>query len=92
MDLANINWDRIFTICAAVFGVIPWFKQFVETSYGRKRDWGHLKNNYQQMSENLLVIDKGLDSRFDRIDLVLARMEGKLDSVLYSQPRPHDAS
>lgn len=49
-------------------GALLWYKGSVEKRYAAQRDFNHLKNNYQQMSEALAAIAKDMDTRFDSTD------------------------
>jgi hypothetical protein len=65
-------------ILTFIGGLIAYYRGSVEKGYAAKRDFGHLKNNYQQLATNQDQILREQDERFDRLDLTLARIEALL--------------
>lgn len=67
MDLASI-----LSISMGLFsflaGALLWYKGSVEKRYAAQRDFGHLKNSYNQLSRALETLVKEQDERFDQID------------------------
>jgi hypothetical protein len=65
------------------------WKASIEKGYAAQRDFQHLRRNQEQMSQGIADINKDTDSRFDRIDLSLNRIESMLHTLLASsQPHP----
>jgi hypothetical protein len=58
------------------------WKASIEKGYAAQRDFGHLKRNQENMSQNLGQILKEQDARFDRLDLSLNRIESMLHNLL----------
>ncbi|AFZ32218.1 hypothetical protein Glo7428_3758 [Gloeocapsa sp. PCC 7428] len=57
-------------------GVLAWYRSSVETNYAQKREFNHLRNNQEQLSENLKFIAKEMDSRFDGVQSQLLELKG----------------
>ncbi|MGD1909087.1 MAG: hypothetical protein ACFB0C_24290 [Leptolyngbyaceae cyanobacterium] len=67
------------SLITAIVGGLGWYRVKVAEAVEKKRDFNHLKNNYSQMSENLKVLIKEIDERFDHIDNQLNRIELRTD-------------
>lgn len=59
-----------------VGGVLAWYRSSVEASYAARREFNHLKNNQEQLAENLQFIAKEMDSRFDSVSSQLLELKG----------------
>lgn len=67
MDVASIA-GLAMGLLSFLSGGVLWYKGSVEKRYAAQRDFGHLKNNYRQMSEAIATQAKDVDSRFDSLD------------------------
>lgn len=59
-------------------GVIFWFSGQIKRRYGLERDFNHLKRNYEALTGNVATLDKMLDERLDRFELMLVKIESLL--------------
>ncbi|MEO1741296.1 MAG: hypothetical protein AAFR99_05750 [Cyanobacteria bacterium J06629_9] len=82
MNLADIDWGGVIGMSGAVFGAIAWYRGSVEKAYAAKRDFGHLKRNYEGVSATLAGMDKTLDDRFDRIELDQREIKALVQTAL----------
>ena len=67
MDVASIA-GLAMGLLSFLSGGVLWYKGSVEKRYAAQRDFGHLKNNYKQMSEAIAIQSKEVDARFDSLD------------------------
>lgn len=45
-----------------------WYKGSVEKRYAAQRDFGHLRRNYEQLSQAVAQLGEELDQRMDAVD------------------------
>jgi hypothetical protein len=69
----------ILGVVSAIVTGLGWYRAIVKKDVERERDYGHLKNNYLQMSKGLNDLYVQNDQRFDHIDRQLDRIEVKVD-------------
>lgn len=55
-------------------GALAWYSSRVKKQYAAERDFGHLKRNYEQLSQNLKELWRQNDERFDAVDRGLDRI------------------
>lgn len=77
-------------ILTFIGGLLAWYKGAVEKDYASKRDWGHVKNSQQQLSQNVGFLFKDMDARFDRVDAQLLELKGMFYASLSRQERQRD--
>ena len=66
-------------IISAIVAALGWHRAIVKKDVERERDYGHLKNNYLQMSKGLNDLYVQNDQRLDHIDRQLDRIEIRVD-------------
>ncbi len=80
------NTIVLLSLCLGLIGSLAsgvfWYRGSVRKEYAAQRDFNHLKNNYHQLAETLADFVEQNDTRFDRVDLALVRMDAKLDVAL----------
>lgn len=69
-------------ILTFIGGVIAWYRSAVEKQYANQRDWNHVKNNQQQLIQNLDFFIKEQDRRFDHQDQQITEIKGMIYSLL----------
>ena len=93
------NFEQSVAIIGGLVGltgsaaaVITWYRSVVRKEYAAQRDFSHLKNNYETLSNAFEDAVKDQDLRFDRLDLSQARVESKLDATLqaFSYRKPNE--
>lgn len=70
----------------AVIGIGAFLRASARKEYASQRDIGHLKNNQQQLTENVKELWRQGDERFDSIDRQLDRLEMHLTGSVTSRP------
>jgi len=68
-------------------GCLAYYRSSVEKNFADTRDFNHVKNNQQQLSQNLQEISTEMDSRFDDLKLQIADLKGLLYAALGNNHR-----
>lgn len=58
----------IMGVVSFVGAAATWYGGAVKKSYASERDFGHLKNSYDNLSRNVEQLDRMIDQRFDQIE------------------------
>ena len=69
-------------VTGAVGGAIAWYGASVKKSYASERDFGHLKNSYDNLASNVVQLDRMIDQRFDAIQRENVEMKTLLQGIL----------
>lgn len=72
----------IIGILTFIGGIVAWYRSTIEKQYASQRDWNHLKNNQQQLIQNLDFFLKEQDRRFDHLDQQITEIKGMIYSLL----------
>ena len=75
----------IMGLASFLSGLLLWYKGSVEKRYAAQRDFGHLKRNYQQLSEGVSLQAKEMDRRFDQVEADLREIKILLQVQLAKQ-------
>lgn len=68
----------VTAILTSVLGAVFWYVNSEKRKYGLERDFAHLKKHYEQINQNLDLIFKEMDHRFDDLEKNLI----KINSIL----------
>ncbi|MDZ8225773.1 hypothetical protein [Nostoc sp. ChiVER01] len=72
----------ILTFVLALGGNVTWaiifFTNSIKRKYAAERDFGHLKNNLKTLTDNLTILFKEQDRRFDSQDKDLLEIKAYL--------------
>ncbi|MDZ7970513.1 MAG: hypothetical protein RM368_37245 [Nostoc sp. DedSLP03] len=72
----------VLTFSLALGGNVTWailfFTNSVKRKYAAERDFGHLKNNLKDLTDNLALLFKELDRRLDAQDKDLLELKAYL--------------
>jgi len=72
------NWIElvgvILAIGSGVAGAVSWYRSTVENEVHRQRDFNHLKNNQEQLSNNLSVL-------YDQIELLKKEIREEISEL-----------
>ncbi|MEM9815546.1 MAG: hypothetical protein AAF827_03900 [Cyanobacteria bacterium P01_D01_bin.6] len=72
----------IVGLVTSIGGGFTWWRAMVRKQYAAERDFGHLKNNYKQLAQNMQFMYKEGDKRFDRLDLEVVEVKALLSGIL----------
>ena len=86
MNIIN-NLPLLITIVSAMTGVIGWGAARIRKGYGLERDIGHLKRDYQSLSENSATLFKELERRLDSVEKELAILRAVNEALIAQSTR-----
>lgn len=66
-------------LLSGVAGFLAWQASKVRKQYAAERDFGHLKNSYDQLSKNVEQLWRQNDARFDSVDRQLDKIEARVN-------------
>lgn len=67
MDI-QFDLSLIMGLASFLSGILFWYKGSIEKRYAAQRDFGHLKRNYEQLSQGVADLGEDMDQRLDSID------------------------
>jgi hypothetical protein len=68
----------VLATATTVIGAVLWYANAEKRRYGLERDFNHIKNNLEQMTDAIGHEFKDLNDRFDDVDKELLRIEAYL--------------
>lgn len=68
----------LMSIATFLGGAIAWYSAKIQKGYAAKRDFEHLKRNFEQLSSAQGLIMKELDTRFDSLQLHMIEIKSLL--------------
>ncbi len=63
-------------------GCLAFYRSAVEKNFANARDFNHVKNNQQQLFQNLHEISTDIDEQFGEFKLQIAELKGLLYAAL----------
>lgn len=75
----------IMGLASFLSGLLLWYKGSIEKRYAAQRDFGHLKRNYESLSEGVNLQAKEMDRRFDQVEADLREIKILLQVQLAKQ-------
>lgn len=72
----------VIAVLTFLGGILAWWSANVEKQYAAKRDFEHLKRNYEQIAQTLKVIHEDMDDRFDFMERESADVRQKLNVIM----------
>lgn len=68
----------LLATATTVIGAVLWYANTEKRRYALERDFNHIKNNLEQISDGISHEFKDLNDRFDDVDKELLRIEAYL--------------
>lgn len=66
------------SLLSIAIAVVSWYSASVQKKYASQRDFQHLKNNYEQLSQGQAHIMKDIDAGFDQAKLDMIEVKNFL--------------
>lgn len=70
------------TLGTFIYSIITAYRNSVRKSYASERQWNHLHNDYQQLSQNVTILSKEIEELKTEIKMSLSWLDRLTDKIL----------